>query len=92
MYTCAIWACFRACMSGRFIECCSRCRPVEAATSSLTNAQLTEHYADCIKLSTQNVCMHRHCVELCVCMRVCVQIGLSVSLGVYFVLFTFLCS
>lgn len=57
MYICNMWLHFR-------------CRPVEAATSSLTNEQLTEHYADCIKLSTQDVNMYMYLyvyVRMCAC-------------------------
>ena len=33
----------------------SRSRAVESSSSSLSDAQLSEHYTNCIKLSTQNV-------------------------------------
>jgi len=32
------------------------CRRQSLPLSGLTNAQLADHYADCIKLSTENVC------------------------------------
>ena len=51
-----------------------RVNAAESSTSSLSNTQLAEHYANCIKLSSQNVSLY---LSVCLCGK-CKMIILTV--------------